>query len=101
MATGILKPYTGLSFRKGNKEVNVHEVKDGTVYWGYYEDGDELPHRLHRCGMSDWNKMVRKALDTGATAFSRVRSSVQYFMGRTDANGLAKPPGAALCDRSA
>ena len=87
MQNKILKPYTGLSLRKGTKEVNIHYVKDGVVHWGLYEDGDELPHGLHRCDIRDWNMMVRKALATGATAFSRIQSHVTYFMGRCDGFG--------------
>lgn len=40
----ILHPYKGLTARSGKREINVHEVKDGIVYYGLYdEDADDCP----------------------------------------------------------
>lgn len=33
----IPHPYTGLTLRKGNREVNVHSVDKGEVYYGLYD----------------------------------------------------------------
>jgi len=30
-------PYRGLTARKGDREVNVHEVREGIVYYGLYD----------------------------------------------------------------
>lgn len=41
----IPHPYRGLTARNGNREVNVHEVKDGVVYYGLYDfDRDDAPY---------------------------------------------------------
>lgn len=40
----IPHPYTGLTARQGNREVNVHEVYKGDVLYGLYDfDRDDAP----------------------------------------------------------
>jgi len=29
---------TGMTWRRGKREVNIHDVKDGVVYYGLYDD---------------------------------------------------------------
>lgn len=40
----IPHPYRGLTARQGNREVNVHYVEKGVVYYGLYDfDDDDAP----------------------------------------------------------
>jgi hypothetical protein len=54
----IPNPYRGLTARKGNREVNVHEVADGTVYYGLYDfDRDDCPYYCvgcYRCSVDEF-----------------------------------------------
>lgn len=54
----IPHPYRGLTARQGEREVNVHYVKDGTVYYGLYDFADdEAPYHcigLHRCPVEEF-----------------------------------------------
>lgn len=41
----IPHPYTGLTLRQGNREVNVHSVDKGVVYYGLYDfDAEDAPY---------------------------------------------------------
>lgn len=51
-------PYRGLTARQGNREVNVHYVRDGQVYYGLYDfDVDDAPYfcvGLYRCPVEEF-----------------------------------------------
>jgi hypothetical protein len=67
-----MTPYTGLTFRLGDREVNVHDVANNTVYFGQYRDDDEWPISLYRLPVPAFESMVSEALEQGAIAYSTV-----------------------------
>jgi hypothetical protein len=86
----IPEPYAGLSFRLGRREVNVHEVKDGIVYFGMYcDDAEDSPYRctnLYQLPVDEWIDSAGRALLDGAVAFSRLvpdKMPTKWREGRT------------------
>lgn len=63
-------PTKGLTFRKGNHEVNVLAVNCGMVFYGEYRDGREGPVRLSQAPMSEWNRLAIEAIQAGAEVFT-------------------------------
>jgi len=76
-----LAPTKGLTFRKGKREANVHDVKDGIVFYGVYLDGDDWPAGLYQTTLDEWNRLVTQAVDNGAEVFTRVRSNRSWGEG--------------------
>ncbi|MBL8469683.1 hypothetical protein [Methyloversatilis discipulorum] len=72
-AASELSPMPGLTFRKGKREANVHEVKGGVVYYGMYLDGEEFPTGLYRASLAEWDRLASQALVHGAEVFTKVR----------------------------
>ena len=70
-------PTKGLTFRKGKREANVHDVKDGIVFYGVYLDGDDLPAGLYQATLDEWNKLATQAVEHGAEVFTMVRSNAR------------------------
>jgi hypothetical protein len=64
-----LAPVRGLTYRKGTREANVHEVIDGTVYYGMYEDGSDSPVATYRTSLKEWKRLAQKAMKHGASVF--------------------------------
>lgn len=71
-----IAPKKGLTFRKGKREANVHDVKDGIVFYGVYLDGDDWPSGLYQATIDEWNRLATQAVEHGAEAFTMVRSNV-------------------------
>jgi hypothetical protein len=67
-------PVRGLTIRKGVREANVHEVKDGTVFYGIYLDGNDWPAGIYRATLEEWDKLATQAVSHGAEVFSLVRA---------------------------
>ena len=57
-------PRKGLTFRKGKREANVHEVKDGIRYYGVYLDGDDWPAGCTRPRSTSGTGWQRRRLST-------------------------------------
>lgn len=72
-----IAPKKGLTFRKGKRESNVHDVKDGIVFYGVYLDGDDLPAGLYQATLDEWNKLATQAVEHGAEVFTMVRANAQ------------------------
>jgi hypothetical protein len=68
----IPHPYKGLTFRKGQREINVHSVDSDTVYYGKYEDGQDWPAYLFRMSVEDFVLSSGRAILDGATVYSRI-----------------------------
>lgn len=68
-------PTKGLTFRKGKREANVHDVRDGIVFYGVYLDGDDWPAGLYQATLDEWNKLATQAVEHGAEVFTMVRSN--------------------------
>lgn len=68
-------PTKGLTFRNGKREANVHEVKDGIVFYGVYLDGDDLPAWLYQATLDEWNNLATQAVEHGAEVFTMLRSN--------------------------
>ncbi len=66
-------PTKGLTFRKGKREANVHQVRDGTVFYGIYIDGDDLPAGLYQSSIDEWWHLAAQAIEHGAVVFTLVR----------------------------
>ena len=66
-------PTKGLTFRKGKREANVHDVKDGIVFYGVYLDGDDWPAGLYQATLDEWNRLAEQAVEHGAGVFTMVR----------------------------
>ena len=71
-----LTPTKGLTFRKGKREANVHEVNDGIVFYGVYLDGDDWPAGLYQATLDEWNRLATQAVENGAEVFTMVRPNV-------------------------
>jgi len=69
--------YKGLTFRKGEQEVNVHSCKDGIVYYGHYRDGDDWPTDLHQAPIDVFSNLAENAVEHGATAFSLLPANAE------------------------
>lgn len=69
----IPSPYTGLTLRLGAQEVNVHSVSDGVVYYGKYEDGEELPVAMYRMREEDFINSAGRSILDGALVYSRIQ----------------------------
>ena len=80
-AIGPVAPKKGLTFRKGKRESNVHDVKDGIVFYGVYLDGDDLPAGLYQATLDEWNKLATQAVEHGAEVFTMVRANVEFSGG--------------------
>lgn len=72
-----LEPTKGLTYRKGKREANVHDVKDGVVFYGVYLDGDDWPAGLYQATLDEWNKLATQAAEHGAEVFTMVRSNAE------------------------
>lgn len=70
-------PTKGLTFRKGKREANVHEVKDGIVFYGVYLDGDDWPAGLYQATLDEWNLLATQAVEHGAEVFMMARSNAE------------------------
>ena len=56
----IPHPYTGLTLRQGNREVNVHSVDKGVVYYGLYDfAAKDAPY----CCIGLYRKSVAEFMD--------------------------------------
>ena len=71
----VRAPAKGLTYRKGKREANVHDVKDGIVYYGVYLDGDDWPAGLYQATLDEWDRLATQAVEHGAEVFSMVRSN--------------------------
>ncbi len=67
-----LIPTKGLTFRKGKREANVHDVKDGIVSYGVYLDGDYWPVGLYQATLDEWNRLATQAVEDGSVVFTRL-----------------------------
>lgn len=77
----IPNPYKGLTARLGRREVNVHEVRDGIVYYGLYDDdAEDAPYHCvaaYQLPQEDFiNRLGRSILD-GAVTFSLLNNDRQ------------------------
>ena len=70
-------PTKGLTFRKGKREANVHDVKDGIVFYGVYLDGDDWPAGLYQATLDEWDRLATQAVEHGAEVFTMVRSNAE------------------------
>ena len=68
-------PTKGLTFRKGKREANVHDVKNGIVFYGVYLDGDDWPAGLYQATLDEWDRLATQAVEHGAEVFTMVRSN--------------------------
>lgn len=70
----MITPYAGLTVRLGKREVNVHDVHEGTVYFGeYHDEADDRPCRcvgLYRMSAIEFRDSVEKAVAKGAVTFT-------------------------------
>jgi hypothetical protein len=82
-----IPPVKGLTYRKGKREANVHDVRDGIVYFGVYLDGESLPSGAYQATLDEWNRMAEQAVLHGAEVFTLVRANVR-----------AKPPKVGLSE---
>ncbi len=73
-----LRPMRGLTFRRGDMEANVHDVHNGSVYWGVYAIGARNPTLLIRASEEDWESIAIRALTEGAEAFCLVDANASY-----------------------
>ena len=73
----IPQPYQGLTVRLGKREVNVHEVSNGTVYYGMYDDdAEEAPYRMvgaYQTKVDDFVNMLGRAILDGAVTYSLIK----------------------------
>ena len=94
----IPTPYKGFSLRLGTDVINVHDVKQGIVFYGKYRDeADHLPSRclhLYQMPERDFVDSFGRALIDGAIAFSRIEAD-------TIMTPSAKSEGAAQLYRAA
>ena len=74
-------PTKGLTFRKGKREANVHDVKDGIVFYGVYLDGDDWPAGLYQATLDEWNRLAEQAVEHGAEVFTMMRSNASFTGG--------------------
>lgn len=70
-------PTKGLTFRNGKREANVHNVKDGIVFYGVYLDGDDWPAGLYQATLDQWDQLATQAVEHGAEFFTMVRANVE------------------------
>ena len=70
-----MTPVKGLTYRKGKREANVHDVRDGIVYFGVYLDGEALPSGAYQATIEEWNRMAEQAVLHGAEVFTMVRAN--------------------------
>lgn len=68
-----LQPTRGLTLSKSTREVNVHDVFGGEVFFGLYRNGEELPARLSRTTVQDFTRQMNEALAEGAVAYTNLR----------------------------
>ena len=61
-----------LQAKLGAQEVNVHDVSNGVVYYGKYEDGEEWPVRLYRMREEDFINSAGRSIIDGASVYSRI-----------------------------
>lgn len=77
----IPHPYRGLTARLDRREVNVHEVRDGIVYYGMYDDdADDCPYRCVACyqkTVEDFINSLGRAILDGAVTFSLITTRGQ------------------------
>jgi hypothetical protein len=69
----IPHPYQGLTVRLGDREANVHEVKDGTVYYGMYRDDPGFYPAcvgLYRKSAEEFINSLGRAILDGAMVYS-------------------------------
>ena len=71
-SVSVLEPYTGLTVRKGEKEINVHFVDAGVVYYGLYNDRSKVFGHLLRKPVIDFMQSLARAINDGAVAYSLV-----------------------------
>jgi len=64
----IYEPYQCLTVKLGNLEANVHDVKNGEVYYGVYREGALIA--LYRKAVAAFMESVDLALAQGGTVFS-------------------------------
>lgn len=72
-----MTPVKGLTYRKGKREANVHDVMDEIVYFGVYLDGEALPSGAYQVTLDEWNRMAEQAVLHGAEVFTLVRANVE------------------------
>ena len=68
-------PMKGLTFRKGGREANVHDVRGDTVFYGIYQDGEDLPVGMYQATLDEWGKLALQAVEHGAAVFTMVRAT--------------------------
>ena len=85
----IPHPYAGLTARQGKREVNVHEVREGVVYYGLYdEDADDRPCYcigLYRMPVEDFIDRLGGHLARGdAAVFTLLDNREPFALRSTD-----------------
>ncbi|MDY0186191.1 MAG: hypothetical protein RBR43_09980 [Desulfuromonadaceae bacterium] len=73
-----LAPVRGLTYRKGTREANIHAVLDGTVYYGMYEDGSDVPVATYRANLREWKRLAKKAMKHGASVFMYLGANARH-----------------------
>lgn len=78
MPTSVPVPAAGLTYviktPSGRRLANVHEVRDGTVYWGdYYELFPNYGANLWRAPLDRFQAAARRAVERGARPYWRER----------------------------
>ncbi len=66
----MTKLEAGASWRKGKQVVNIHDIKDGVVYYGKYDDDahDRPEHcvGLFQRQIADFRAALKRAIKQGA-----------------------------------
>lgn len=70
----IPTPVTGLTYRKGRRESNIHAVEDGIVFYAVYYVGEKHPVGTYQATIDEWQRMAEQAIQHGAEVFSLLRS---------------------------
>lgn len=74
----IPEPYSGLTIRKGEQEINIHFIDDNVVFYGKYADwADDMPE--HCIGTYRMDKDIfigsfTRALNEGAVCYTNIGS---------------------------
>jgi hypothetical protein len=85
----IPSPYQGLTVRKGDREVNVHSVKDGEVYYGLYVDDPEGIDGMACIGL--FRKPLEEFIDQVGGHMARGDAAVFSMIATRPAFELAPP----------
>lgn len=67
-----LQPYSGLTLSLNNIDINIHNIKNGYVYYGKYRNGECLDMLI--TSITVFSGFISQAIESGASIYTLIKT---------------------------